>query len=69
MSDDWYAPMFGDSVAPWHRWFAWRPVSTVDRGTQWLRVVYRRRIQKHSYLNGGPDFWFQHVCDVRGTGR
>lgn len=25
----------------WHRWFAWRPVWTPDRGYQWMRMVWR----------------------------
>lgn len=28
---------------PEFRWFAWRPVNTVDRGWRWLRFVWRRR--------------------------
>lgn len=53
-------PLFGSPVADWHRWFAWRPVDTVDHGYVWLAHIWRRRIQRHQYLNGGPDFWFQH---------
>lgn len=63
MSDH-YAPMFGRPVSAWYRWFAWRPVETVDRGWQWLRVVNRRRIHKHQYLPGPSDFWFQHAVDI-----
>jgi hypothetical protein len=58
---DRYAPRFGEPVSDWYRWFAWRPIETVDRGTQWLRFVYRRRIYKHQYLDGGADWWFQHA--------
>lgn len=65
MSDP-YAPMFGSPVCAWYRWFAWRPVETVDRGWRWLRVVHKRRISKHSYLDGGGDFWFQHAVSVPG---
>jgi hypothetical protein len=65
-----YRPMFGNPIAPWHRWFAWRPIDTVDRGTIWLRVVYRRRILKHSYVDGnGPDFWFQYAVADTGAKR
>lgn len=66
MRGDVYAQSFVDPVADWHRWFAWRPVETADRGRQWLRMVNRRRIQKHHFLNGGADFWFQHAVDPRG---
>lgn len=59
-----YAPMFGEPVSEWFRWFAWRPVQTVDRGWRWMRPVWKRRISKHSYLDGGSDFWFQHAVDV-----
>lgn len=61
-----YEPAFGEPVSGWFRWFAWRPVETVDRGWRWLCPVWRRRVQKHDYLSGGPDFWFQHAVDVGG---
>lgn len=61
---DIYRPTFGDPISGWHKWFAWRPVDTIDRGWRWLRVVSRRRIHKHSYLDGGGDFWFQHAIDT-----
>lgn len=63
MSDD-YQPRFGRPVAPWHRWFAWRPVDTVDRGWRWGRIMWRRRIQKLHGLNGGADFWFQYAITL-----
>jgi hypothetical protein len=56
-----YKPLFGSPVSGWYRWFAWRPVETVDRGWIWLRVVNCRRIQKKFFLNGGADFWFQYA--------
>lgn len=61
---DKYAPMFGSPIAPWHRWFAWRPVDTVDRGYRWFRLVWRRRVEKHAYLPGPIDRWFQHACAI-----
>lgn len=70
MTEDQYAPAFGRAFTPWWRWFAWRPVETVDRGKVWLRLVWRRRIHKHQYLNGGRDFWFQHAVNIeRGERR
>lgn len=65
MTDSIYHPMFGEPVSDWYRWFAWKPVETVDRGWRWLVPVYRRRVHKHSYLPGGSDFWFQHAVAVR----
>lgn len=53
-------PLFGDPVGPWHRWFAWCPVDTFDGGYRWLSVVWRRRIEKHHYLPGGVDRWWQY---------
>jgi hypothetical protein len=55
------APAFGRPITPWWRIFAWRPIWTADRGWVWLRVVHRRRIAKHPYLDGGADLWFQHA--------
>ncbi len=62
-------PRFGVPVSDWFRWFAWHPVETVDRGWQWLRVVNRRRIARHDYLDGGPDFWFQEAVTIPNGGR
>ena len=65
---DRYMPAFGTPVAGWHAWFAWRPVETVDRGTVWLRRVWRRRIRHLPMLpHGGPDFWFQYAIDISET--
>ncbi|MGV2049293.1 hypothetical protein ACQZ48_04340 [Agrobacterium sp. 22-209-1] len=52
--------MFGDPVSGWHDHFAWFPVRTYDQRLVWLRWVRRRCIQKHQYLYGGPDFWWQY---------
>lgn len=60
-----YLPMFGTPLAPWHRYFAWRPVDTDDRGIRWLCVVWRRRIVKKAHLIGGPDFWWQYAVDIQ----
>jgi hypothetical protein len=53
-------PRFGNPVGPWHNWFAWKPVQTYDMRWVWLRRVRRRCIQKHEYLTGGADFWWQY---------
>lgn len=58
---DW--PMFGFPVADWHRKFAWWPVDTYDQGWKWLCHVERRRIQKHDYLDGGVDHWWQYRAE------
>ena len=55
------SPRFGDAVAPWHIWFAWRPVRTWDFRWVWLRKVRRRLIQLHWYLYGGPEHWWQYA--------
>ena len=59
MTDD-STPMFGRPTGPWIRTFAWRPVFTFDRGTVWLRPVWKRHIYKHRWLEGGPDWWWQY---------
>lgn len=64
MRADRFSPRFGSPVSDWYRWFAWRPVETVDRGKQWLRIVNRRRIHKYHFLDGGADFWFQHAVKI-----
>lgn len=64
-----YAPMFADPVGPWHRWFAWRPVSTIDRGLVWLRFVWCRRVQSHAYLDGPTWRGWQRVVDAHRGAR
>lgn len=53
-------PLFGDPIGPWHRVFAWWPIRTFDQCIVWLKWVERRCIQKHQYLDGGADFWWQY---------
>jgi hypothetical protein len=52
--------MFVDAVGPWHDHFAWLPVYTYDQRLFWLCWVRRRCMQKHTYLDGGPDFSWQY---------
>ncbi len=52
-------PLFGHAVGPWHRAFAFVPHYTFDGGWVWLRFVWRRRIQKNTWLDGGADEWWQ----------
>ncbi|ASR80621.1 hypothetical protein SEA_JORDAN_68 [Arthrobacter phage Jordan] len=59
-----FEPAFGRPITGWWKTFAWKPLWTVDRGWVWLRVVRRRRIAKHDYLDGGPDFWDQYAVDI-----
>lgn len=59
--NDRYLPRFGNPITPWFRVFAWRPVQTVDRGTVWLRRVYKRRIQTKEYLQGASEWWWQYA--------
>lgn len=60
MTRDPACPMFGFPIAPWHDWFAWRPVRTWTGQLVWLQTVQRRMCQKSSYLPGPIDMWFQY---------
>lgn len=53
-------PMFGNVAGPWRRCFAWLPTRLFDGTWVWLRTIRRRRIQLKSYLQGGPDQWWQY---------
>lgn len=64
MSDPNPKMIFADAVGPWHDWFAWFPVRTYDQRFVWLRKCRRRAMQKHQYLYGGPDLWFQYHCEA-----
>ena len=57
-----YEPKFSFVVADWHRWFAWKPVYTVDRGMRWLIFVWKRpcQVRDHIYKDGG-NIWWQYV--------
>jgi hypothetical protein len=55
-----FSPLFGTAITPWRRWFARVPTHTVDAGWVWLMPIWWRRCSKHSYLDGGPDLWFQY---------
>jgi hypothetical protein len=58
--DERFSPMFGRPITDWERVFIWKPVRTVDRGMVMpMQYVWRRRIAKYSFLDGGADFWFQ----------
>ena len=57
-------PMFGCPIGPWHDHFAWLPIRTYDRRLAWFCWVHRRCIQKHSYLTGGADFWWQYRLEA-----
>ena len=61
MLDSDYSPRFAFSICRWYRWFAWRPVRTLDRGWRWLRVVHRRRVQTHAFLDGPVLTWDQYA--------
>jgi len=65
MQDGKYQPRFGFPIASWHKWFAWHPVYTVDRGWRWLRFVYKRPIQLYDYIYnyGYSDVWWQYAVD------
>jgi hypothetical protein len=56
-------PLFGSAVGPWHRHFALLPVKSYDQRAIWLCWCWRRCIQKHHYLLGGADFWFQYSIE------
>lgn len=62
---DRYEPEFGFPIAPWHRWFAWRPVETLDRGVQWMRPLWRRRIHIYAHLDmRSGNAWWQYAIDI-----
>ena len=56
---DGFVPMFGDPCGPWIKTFAWIPRNTFDGGWVWLRPVWKQRVVKHHYLDGGPGFWWE----------
>ena len=59
MSDD-MQPLFGEPISEWYRYFAWRPISTLDRGYRWFWIVWKRKCQPHEYLSGPMTPFYQH---------
>lgn len=53
-------PRFGEPISNWYKYFAWKPVETLDRGWRWLWVVYKRKCQPHIYLSGPATSFFQY---------
>lgn len=52
---------FADPIAPEYKWFAWYPVSTMDKGRRWLTLVYKRKYCPHSYLPGGLGTFYMYA--------
>lgn len=51
-------PQFGFFAGPPRKAFAWLPTPLFDGHWVWLRPIIKRRVQKHDYLSGGPDWWW-----------
>ena len=69
-SDDDYLMTFSNPVTKWSRWFAWRPVGTVDKGMVWLIPVWRRRAMVKMMLTpGGGNMFFQYATDSQWGGK
>lgn len=49
---------FGEPSGPWHGWFAWFPVRTIDDRWTWLRRIYRRRFYTKPHLDGPQFRWW-----------
>ena len=54
-------PLFGNPAGPWISAFAYLPVWTSDAGWVWFCRVWKRHIQKHHWLDGGSDWWWQVI--------
>lgn len=59
MSDN-MQPLFGEPISEWYRYFAWRPISTLDRGYRWFWIVWKRKCQPHEYLSGPMTPFYQY---------
>lgn len=55
------SPEFGFFIGSWQPYFAWTQTRLYDGSRVWLRTVYRRRVQRHNYLAGGPDAWWLYA--------
>jgi len=53
-------PLFAEPIADWYKYFAWKPVSTLDRGWRWFGIVWKRKCQPHSFLLGPMTSFFQY---------
>ena len=53
--------------SPWENWFAWRPVTTVNKERVWGRTIFRRSITRYGGDNGVYSVWeYADIFDVIG---
>jgi hypothetical protein len=50
-------------TTPWHWWYAWRPVRSIDGRLLWLRTIKRRQFYFPVGLPGAPGPMFEYATD------
>lgn len=52
-------------LGPWHRWFAWYPVITMQHGRRWLRTV-ERALYYPPDIRCAPDpYWVYRPTNIK----
>lgn len=50
-------------VAPWKKWFAWRPV-TINGNRYWFKTVYRRCVNTYVDMDNWKRYEYGTIFDV-----
>lgn len=53
-------------IAPWQRWFAWHPVTTINGQRMWMRTVYRRCVNTYVDYDNWKRYEYADIFDVIG---
>ena len=51
-------------VMPWTIWFAWRPVTTINKERIWLKKIYRRQINTYVDMEDWSRYEYGNMFDI-----
>lgn len=51
-------------VMPWHIWFAWRPVKTINGDRIWFKKIYRRQIVSYVDMDDWFHYEYANIFDI-----
>jgi hypothetical protein len=51
-------------VMPWTIWFAWRPVTTINKERIWLKKIYRRQINTYVDMEDWSRYEYGNIFDI-----
>lgn len=51
-------------VMPWTIWFAWRPVTTINKERVWMKKIYRRQIVCYVDMDDWAHYEYGNLFDI-----